>query len=52
MKAIHYGGDIAVESVTLDVPRIARSAGIWRRMERTREEIAYNGLKFLRKTLV
>jgi len=51
LKAINYDGDIAVESVTLDVPRIARSAGIWRRMEKTRDEIAYNGLKFLRKTL-
>lgn len=51
LKAIKYKGDIAVESVTLDVPRIARSAGIWRRMEKTRDEIAYNGLKFLRKTL-
>ena len=26
-------------------------AAIWRRMEPTRDEIAYNGLKFLRKTL-
>ena len=51
LKAINYDGDIAVESVTLDVPRIARSAGIWRRMEKTRDEIAYDGLKFLRKTL-
>ena len=51
LEAIKYDGDIAVESVTLDVPRIASSAGIWRRMEKTRDEIAYNGLKFLRKTL-
>lgn len=51
LKAIKYDGDIALESVTLDVPHIARSAGIWRRMEKTRDEIAYNGLKFLRKTL-
>jgi D-psicose/D-tagatose/L-ribulose 3-epimerase len=51
LKAIKYDGDIVLESVTLDVPRIARSAGIWRRMEPTRDEIAYDGLKFLRKTL-
>ena len=51
LKAIKFDGDIALESVTLDVPRIAASAGIWRRMEKTRDEIAYNGLKFLRKTL-
>jgi D-psicose/D-tagatose/L-ribulose 3-epimerase len=51
LKAIKYAGDIALESVTLDVPRIASSAGIWRRMEKTRDEIAYDGLNFLRKTL-
>jgi D-psicose/D-tagatose/L-ribulose 3-epimerase len=51
LKAIKYDGDIVLESVTLDVPRIASSAGIWRRMEPTRDEIARNGLKFLRKTL-
>jgi D-psicose/D-tagatose/L-ribulose 3-epimerase len=51
LKVIKYEGDIALESVTLDVPRIARSAGIWRRMEKTRDEIACDGLKFLRKTL-
>jgi D-psicose/D-tagatose/L-ribulose 3-epimerase len=51
LKAIKYDGDIALESVTLDVPRIARSAGIWRRMEKTRDEIARDGVKFLRKTL-
>jgi len=51
LKAIKYDGDIALESVTLDVPHIASSAGIWRRMEKTRDEIAYDGLKFLRKAL-
>jgi D-psicose/D-tagatose/L-ribulose 3-epimerase len=51
LKAIKYDGDIALESVTLDVPRIAASAGIWRRMESTRDEIAVNGLKFLKQVL-
>jgi len=51
LKAINYQGDVVIEAVTLDVPRIARSAGIWRRMEKTRDEIAVNGLKFLKKTL-
>jgi D-psicose/D-tagatose/L-ribulose 3-epimerase len=51
LKAIKYDGDIALESVTLDVPRIARNAAIWRRMEPTRDEIAVNGLKFLKKVL-
>jgi len=51
LKAIKYDGDIVLESVTLDVPRIARSAAIWRRMEPTRDEIATNGVKFLRRAL-
>lgn len=51
LKQIRYDGDIVLESVTLDVPRIARSAGIWRRMEPTRDEIARDGVKFLRKAL-
>ena len=50
LKKIKYAGDVVVESVTLDVPRIARSAAIWRRMEPTRDEIASEGLKFLRRT--
>jgi D-psicose/D-tagatose/L-ribulose 3-epimerase len=50
LKKIGYAGDMVVESVTLDVPCIARSAAIWRRMEPTRDEIARNGLKFLRQT--
>jgi len=51
LKAIKFDGDIVLESVTLDVPRIARNAAIWRRVEKTRDEIARDGLKFLRRTL-
>jgi len=51
LKAIQYDGDVVIEAVTLDVPRIARSAGIWRRMEKTRNEIAVEGLKFLKRVL-
>ena len=51
LKEINYQGDISIESVTLDVPQIACSAAIWRRMEPTRDEIAIDGLKFLKKCL-
>jgi D-psicose/D-tagatose/L-ribulose 3-epimerase len=51
LKAIKYDGDIVLESVSLDVPRIAQCAAIWRRMEPTRDEIAREGVKFLRKVL-
>jgi D-psicose/D-tagatose/L-ribulose 3-epimerase len=51
LRSINYQGDVVIESVTLDVPRIAKSAAIWRRMEPTRDEIAIQGLRFLKKTL-
>ena len=51
LKEIRYEGDISLETVTLDVPQIASSAAVWRRMEPTRDEIAIDGLKFLKKCL-
>jgi D-psicose/D-tagatose/L-ribulose 3-epimerase len=51
LKEIGFDGDIVVESVTLDVPRIARCAAIWRRMEPTRNEIAADGVKFLKQAM-
>lgn len=51
LKAIKYDGDVVIESVTVDVPRIARSAAIWRRMERTQDEIAREGLAYLKRAL-
>lgn len=51
LKATRYDGDIVLESVSLDVPRIAKCAAIWRRMEPTRDEIARDGVKFLRRVL-
>jgi D-psicose/D-tagatose/L-ribulose 3-epimerase len=51
LKDIGYQGDVVIESFTTDVKVIARAAAIWRRIEPTRNEIAVNGLKFLRNTL-
>jgi D-psicose/D-tagatose/L-ribulose 3-epimerase len=51
LKAIRYQGDVVIESFTTDVKVIARAAAIWRRIEPTRDEIAVDGIKFLRKTL-
>lgn len=51
LKAIRYQGDVVIESFTTDVKVIARAAAIWRRIEPTRNEIAVNGLKFLKKAL-
>jgi D-psicose/D-tagatose/L-ribulose 3-epimerase len=51
LKAIRYDGDVVIESFTTDVKVIARAAAIWRKIEPTREEIAWKGVKFLKKLL-
>ena len=51
LKAIGYQGDVVIESFTPDVKVIARAAAIWRNIEPKRDDIAVNGLAFLRKTL-
>jgi len=51
LRAVNYRGDVVIESFTTDVKVIARAASIWRKMEPTRDEIAYQGLKFLKKVL-
>jgi len=51
LKDIKYNGDVVIESFTTDVKVIARAAAIWRRIEPTRDEIATNGIKFLKKAL-
>jgi len=51
LREIRYKGDIVIESFTPDVKVIARAAAIWRRIEPTRDEIARDGQKFLRRLL-
>jgi D-psicose/D-tagatose/L-ribulose 3-epimerase len=53
-KALHkikYKGDVVIESFTSEVKTIARAASIWRQIEPTNDEIAWKGVKFLKKTL-
>jgi D-psicose/D-tagatose/L-ribulose 3-epimerase len=51
LREIGYDKDVVIESFTQDVKVIARAAAIWRRIEPTRDEIAVNGLRFLRGVL-
>jgi D-psicose/D-tagatose/L-ribulose 3-epimerase len=51
LKSVKYNGDVVIESFTTDVKVIARAAAIWRRIEPTTNEIAVQGVKFLKKTL-
>jgi D-psicose/D-tagatose/L-ribulose 3-epimerase len=51
LKSIRYSGDVVIESFTSDVKAVARAAAIWRSIEPTRDEIAWKGVKFLKKML-
>ncbi|MEY2410915.1 MAG: hypothetical protein QOF48_3585 [Verrucomicrobiota bacterium] len=51
LKKIGYKGDVVIESFTTDVKVIARAAAIWRRIEPTRDEIATDGFRFLKRVL-
>jgi D-psicose/D-tagatose/L-ribulose 3-epimerase len=51
LRAVRYNGDVVIESFTQDVAIIARAAAIWRTIEPSRESIAVDGLRFLKRTL-
>jgi D-psicose/D-tagatose/L-ribulose 3-epimerase len=51
LRKVRYDGDVVIESFTPDVQVIARAAAIWRDMEKSKEEIAIKGVRFLRRTL-
>lgn len=50
IKKIGYNKEVVIESFTPDVKVIAKAASIWRMMEPSRNDIAVQGLKFLKKT--
>jgi len=51
LKAIRYEGDVVIESFTSEMKALARAASIWRPIEPTRDEIASEGVKNLRRIL-
>jgi D-psicose/D-tagatose/L-ribulose 3-epimerase len=51
LKEVGFDGHVVIESFTPDVLVIAKAASIWRMMEPRREDIAINGVKFLRHAL-
>ena len=51
LQDIRYDGAVVIESFTQDVKVIARAAAIWRKIEPHRDDIATQGLAFLKKTL-
>ena len=51
LKSVGYDGQVIIESFTQDIKMIAKAASIWRKFEPSPDDIARNGLKFLKKTL-
>ncbi len=49
LKKIGYDKSLVIESFTPDVKVIAKAASIWRMMEPSQQDIAIQGVKFLRK---
>ncbi len=51
LKEIDYKGDATIESFTPECKIIAAAAAIWRKFAPSQDELASEGLKFLRKLL-
>lgn len=49
LQQIDYKGDVVIESFTPAIEIIARAACIWRDLEPSRESIAVDGIKFLKR---
>jgi len=51
LRDIHYDGWLTIESFGFALPMISAAAAIWRDIERTPESIAFEGVKFLKKSV-
>jgi len=51
LKEINYDGPLVIESFTSQVKTIARAAAIWRSFEPSQDDLAKNGLTFLKELM-
>jgi D-psicose/D-tagatose/L-ribulose 3-epimerase len=51
LRDIGYDGPVVIESFTADVQSIAKAAAIWRKLAPTQDDLAADGLAFLRGLL-
>ena len=51
LRDINYAGDCVIESFTPECQAIAAAAAIWRPLAKTQDDLAGDGLKFLKKLL-
>jgi D-psicose/D-tagatose/L-ribulose 3-epimerase len=51
LKIISYKGPVVIESFTTDIKEIAKAVSLWRPLAKSQDELARNGITFLKKTL-
>lgn len=51
LRDIQFDGPVVIESFTAEVKSIAKAAAIWRKLAPTQDDIAQDGLAFLRELL-
>ena len=51
LRSIGYQGDVVIESFSARIRALARAASIWRPIEPTEAEIAWKGVRFLKRAL-
>ena len=51
LRDIKYDGWLTIESFGFALPQLSAAAAIWRDIERTPESIAFEGVKFLKKSV-
>ncbi len=52
IREIDYHGDLVIESFTDQVRSIAQSVSVWRKLALSSEDLAENGLQFLKKNFI
>lgn len=52
LRDLHYDGWLTIESFGFAIKEISAAASIWRDIERTPESIAFEGVKFLKQSIV
>ncbi len=51
LKKINFSGALVIESFSTEVKEIARAAAVWRPLAPSQDELAVEGMKFLRKLM-
>jgi len=51
LRDIKYDGWLTIESFGFTLPQLSAAAAIWRDIEVTPESIAFEGVKFLKKSV-